>query len=109
MNAETKKIIRTDYWIYIMLIIIGFFVVYTVTSQMNISGKVVDKNYIESSYHNKIQYVVFVETLTPRGKTRKKMVSVNSVEWKSITRGQVVCLNCSRRYMKETLIKNNKP
>ena len=99
MNAETKKVIRKDYWIYIMLIVIGIFVVHSITSQLNVRGKVVDKKSIELPYHGNRQYLVFVETQTPRGRTVKKKVSVNSTEWHGITEGQLVCLNCSTRYI----------
>jgi len=98
MNAETKKVIKKDYWIYIMMIIVACFIPLTITSQMNVSGKVVDKELVSYVFHNTTQYRVTVETTTPRGKTRKKVVSVGLEEYARIYLGMPVCLNCSEEY-----------
>lgn len=98
MNAETKKVIRKDYWIYVMLIIVAFVIPLTITSQKNVSGKVVDKEHVSYAYHNSNQYLVTVETTTPRGRTRRKVVRVDAVRYENLYHGQFVCLNCTEKY-----------
>ena len=94
MKAETKEIIRKEYWIFIMLIILICFIPHIISSEMNVSGKVVDKELVSFSYHNNTQYRVTVETVNPRGKTRKKVVGVSREEYEKIYLGMPVCLNC---------------